>query len=58
MPELTIEQQEKAIKLLQDAYDVIGMAKFELGEDWDEAGDSSLEEEIGGFLHDINENCS
>ena len=55
MRELTKEQQQEAIKLLKEAYNAIGMAKYELGEDWDAGEDDSLEGEIGGFLNNIGE---
>jgi hypothetical protein len=40
---------QKAIKLLIESHGCIGMARFELGEDWDV---SDLEGRIGEFLDD------
>lgn len=34
--------------LIAEAFNCIGMAKFELGEEWDESG---IEEKLGNFLH-------
>lgn len=33
--------------IIQDAYDKIGMAKYEMGEDFDEGGDESVEGLLG-----------
>jgi hypothetical protein len=33
--------------IIQDAYDKIGMAKYELGEDFDEGGEESVEGLLG-----------
>lgn len=38
------------IDIIKDAHNVIGMAKFELGEDFDEGEDDSIEGSLGLLL--------
>lgn len=51
MKELTIEQQKKAIELLTEACDFIGVIKFEEGEEVDE---DNIEGDIASFLVEIS----
>ena len=48
MKKLTPEQQKKAIELLKESLDAIGMANYDLNDDFVE-----LEDEINKFLNEV-----